>query len=189
MRVVAGSARGLRLSAPTGHDVRPTSDRVREAVFNALGSLAVVEDANVLDLFAGSGALGIEALSRGARAAVFVDHDRSALDVIARNLEATGLGAAAVVVRSDARAYLRSAGSSFGLLLLDPPYRFSEWDALMEAVGPVTTPESVVVIESDRDVAVPVGWSVERRKRYGSTFVAIVRPPESHPPSQPPSRA
>ena len=188
MRVVAGTARGLRLTAPPGHDVRPTSDRVREAMFNALGSLDVIDEADVLDLFAGSGALGIEALSRGARAAVLVDQDRAAIDVIAHNLEATGLDARARVVRSEATAYLRGAPFSFGLVLLDPPYRFSDWDGLLEAVGSVATSETVVVIESDRDVTVPVGWSVERRKRYGSTFVAIVRPPDTHLPSQPESR-
>ncbi len=181
MRVVAGSARGLRLTAPSGNDVRPTSDRVREAMFNALGSLGAIDETEVLDLFAGSGALGIEALSRGARAAVLVDHDRTALDVIGRNLDATGLAPQAEVVRSDATAYLRASRSTFGLVLLDPPYRYSGWDSLLEALGAVITPDTAVVIESDRDVAVPVGWSVERRKRYGSTFVAIVRPPETRP--------
>jgi 16S rRNA (guanine966-N2)-methyltransferase len=188
MRVVAGSARGLRLAAPAGTDVRPTSDRVREAMFNALGSLGVVEGVDVLDLFAGSGALGIEALSRGARAVVLVDHERSALDVVARNLDATGLDAWATVVRSDATAYLRAPGAVFGLVLLDPPYRYAEWDTLLEALGTVVTAETVVVIESDREVAVPVGWSVERRKRYGGTFVAIVRPPESRLSNQPEPR-
>ncbi len=188
MRVVAGSARGLRLSAPAGTDVRPTSDRVREAVFNALGSLEAVEGARVLDLFAGSGALGIEALSRGARAAVLVDRDRGAVDVVRRNLATTGLATQAEVVRADALAFLRDGRPAFDLVLLDPPYRFSDWDALLEALAGAVTPDTVVVIESDRDVEAPFGWRVERRKRYGSTFVTIVRPPESRRPSQPEPR-
>jgi 16S rRNA (guanine966-N2)-methyltransferase len=188
MRVVAGSAGGLRLEAPAGTDVRPTADRVREAVFNALASLGVVEDARVLDLFAGSGALGIEALSRGARAAVFVDRDPRALDAVRRNSTSTGLASRTEIVHSDAFAYLRGSASAFDLVLLDPPYRFAEWDTLVEALASAVTADTVAVIESDRDVEVPVEWRVERRKRYGSTFVAIVRPPEVRRPSPPEPR-
>src|SRR5262245_65746565 len=102
MRVVAGSARGIRLDGPPGRSTRPTSDRVREATFNALGSLGLVEGSVVLDLFAGSGAMGIEALSRGARRATFVDNDPSALESIRTNLEVTKLAPAATV-RSEER--------------------------------------------------------------------------------------
>lgn len=178
MRVVAGSARGRRLAAPAGDDVRPTSDRVREAVFNALGSLGVVEGARVLDLFAGSGALAIEALSRGAATAVLVEKDRAAAAVIQQNLTSADVEAPARLVRTDAEVFLAGAPGPFDLVLLDPPYRFDGWKGLLTAVEAVVAPDAVAVIESDRDVEVPSGWRVERRKRYGSTFVAIVSPPE-----------
>src|SRR5258706_10039093 len=108
MRVVAGTAGGLRLVTPTGHTVRPTSDRAREATFNALESLGAVESARVLDLFAGSGAMGIEALSRGAAHATFVDHDPQARDAVRRNLETTRLADDALIVAADAFAYIRT---------------------------------------------------------------------------------
>jgi len=188
MRVVAGSARGRRLSAPEGTDVRPTTDRVREAVFNALGSLDAVTGARVLDLFAGTGALGIEALSRGARSAVFVETDRSAHSAVLANLDATGLAGAAEAVRADAIDFLRSGPGLFDVVLLDPPYRTTDWDTLLAAVEAIVGPDGVVVVESDREVTVPATWRVERRKRYGSTFVVIARPPASHRPSQPEPR-
>src|SRR5947209_20395427 len=106
VRVVAGTAKGRRLTAPPGRDVRPTSDRVREAVFSSLVSMDAVEGRSVLDLFAGSGALGIEALSRGAADATFVDHDRRVIDTIRANLDVTGLAAQASVVCDDALGYV-----------------------------------------------------------------------------------
>ena len=168
MRVVAGSARGRKLQAVPGRDVRPTSDRVREAVFNALGSLGAVEGARVLDLFAGTGALGIEALSRGAGSATFVERDAAAVDVIRANL--ADLGMSADVVRADAERWLETARAEFDLALLDPPYAFEGWDGLLERV-----PASLVVIESDRSIAVGEGWDVLREKRYGDTVVTIAR--------------
>ena len=125
MRVVSGEARGRRLVAPAGQDTRPTTDRVRESMFNALESLEAVAGATVLDLFAGSGALGIEALSRGAARCTFVEHDRAALAAVRANLEATGLAGRAEVVSGDAHRALTSfsaAGRRFDLALLDPPY-------------------------------------------------------------------
>jgi 16S rRNA (guanine966-N2)-methyltransferase len=158
---------------------------VRESVFNALGSLGAIEGTRVLDLFAGSGALGIEALSRGAASAVFVEQDRLAVASVTANLDSTGLSGAAEVVRRDADRYLAAAPGSFDLVLLDPPYRFADWDELLAALEPAVAADAVVVIESDREVDLPGRWRVERRKRYSSTFIAIVRPPESHRPSQP----
>ncbi len=110
MRIVAGTARGRRLVTPAGDEVRPTTDRVRESVFNALGSMGAVVGASVLDLFAGSGALGIEALSRGASSATFVDSSSAATRAITENLRATGLDGIAKVVRSDAWSYLAGGG-------------------------------------------------------------------------------
>jgi 16S rRNA (guanine966-N2)-methyltransferase len=188
VRVVAGEARGRRLVAPAGRDTRPTLDRVREAVFNALGSLGAVEGSRVLDLFAGSGALGIEALSRGAAHATFVDSDRSARRAIEENLAATGLGDRATVVGLDAVAHLRrhlqQGGDGYGLVLLDPPYAMVEplWDEVLDLVGSAA-PDAVVVVESDRTPAIPEGWDALREKRYGGTLVTVLRTPS--PPPEP----
>lgn len=173
MRVVAGLAGGRRLVAPPGTDVRPTTDRVREAIFNALHSMGAVQGATVVDLFAGSGALGIEALSRGAVAATFVERDPTALRTIRANLEATGLaGPAATVVRSDAMRWLAGDPGRFHLALLDPPYAFTDesWAELGAAL-----PAEVAVAESDREVDLASGWRTTRSKRYGSTVVTIAR--------------
>ncbi len=172
MRVVAGTARGRRLRSPAGRDVRPTSDRVREAVFNALGSLGAVEGATVLDLFAGSGALGVEALSRGAAAATFVDDDPRALAAVRANLDATDLAVRATVVRSEALAFLATGPGPFDLALCDPPYRFDRWGEVWAAV-----PAALVVVESDREVDPPGGWEVLRVRRYGSTVVTFAARP------------
>lgn len=188
MRVVAGEAGGRRLAAPPGTDTRPTLDRVREALFNALGSLDAVEGARVLDLFAGSGALGIEALSRGAAHCTFVERSAAARRVVQANLDATGLADRARVVGGDARRHLAEAsddpaGGRFDLVLLDPPYATDDatWADLLAGVGTVA-PGAVAVVESDRPVPVPQGWHVLREKRYGDTLVHIVRtsspPPE-----------
>lgn len=167
MRVVAGSAKGRRLVTPPGLDTRPTSDRVREAVFNALGSIDAVAGAKVLDLFAGSGALGIEALSRGAAAAVFVDISAPALDAVRTNLETTGLEG--TVVRIDAHRY---DDGPFDLALLDPPYDTTDdqWVALLGHLD-----AHVIVVESDREIDLGDRWALLRTKRYGTTVVQIAR--------------
>ena len=147
--------------------MRPTGDRAREAVFSSLESLGAVEEASVLDLFAGTGALGIEALSRGAASATFVDDDRAALASVSANLAATGLGERARVVRDDALRFLGGAGR-FDLALVDPPYAFDVWPALLAALQ-----AGVAVLESDRAVDVGDGWRVLRTKRYGDTVVTL----------------
>jgi 16S rRNA (guanine966-N2)-methyltransferase len=170
MRVVAGSARGRRLVAPPGRDTRPTTDRVREAVFNALASMGAVRDARVVDLFAGSGALGIEALSRGAAHATFLDEDARAVRVVQQNLDALGLEDRSTVVRADVLRWLAGDPGAFDLALCDPPYAFDGWAALLDALD-----AGVAVCESDRPVDPPGGWLVTRQKRYGGTVVTIVR--------------
>ena len=172
MRVVSGDLGGRKLVTPDGSDTRPTSDRVREAMFNSLFSLDAIEGARVLDAFAGSGALGIEALSRGALHATFVETGRDALAALRENLETLQLGAQGRVVPGDALAHLErtaAEGSHYDLVLLDPPYGFDQWDELLAAV-PVG---ARVVIESDREVIVPDSWEVHRRKRYGGTVVTL----------------
>lgn len=181
MRVVAGTARGLRLVAPPGRDTRPTLDRVRQAVFNSLGSLGVVDDSVVVDLFAGSGALGIEALSRGARRCEFVEHDAATARVIETNLATTGLADRAAVHRSDALRWLDRAvaeGVRAELVLLDPPYAFDDesWASLLGAVAGLA-PGGVVVVESDRRIDVPAGWDALSAKKYGGTLIDVLRVP------------
>jgi 16S rRNA (guanine966-N2)-methyltransferase len=169
MRVVAGSAKGRPLVAPAGTSTRPTSDRVREALFNALHSLGAVEGATVLDRFAGSGALGIEALSRGASHATFVERDRAALDALRTNLAAMGLGPdRATVVIGDALTHADER--PYDLALLDPPYGFDGWDGLLGRLL-----AGVAVCEAPRAVEPPPGWRLARVKSYGSTVVSICR--------------
>ena len=168
MRVVAGVAGGRRLQAPPGRDIRPTSDRVREAVFSSLASQGAIDGATVLDLFAGTGALGIEALSRGAAGATFVDDNPAAVRTIEANLAGTGLAGQARVVRADVLRWLTTAVPA-DLALVDPPYAFDDWTALLEVL-----PVPLAVLESDRELAVPPDWGVLRQKRYGSTVVTIV---------------
>ena len=168
--------------SPEGRDTRPTLDRVREALFNALGSLEAVEGARVLDLFAGSGALGIEALSRGAAHATFVDTDRAARRAIEANLSSTGLADRAEIVPVGALAHLTSAaapgGPRYDLVLLDPPYATDDptWISILELVASVAA-GGVVVVESDREVAVPEQWHALRAKWYGGTLVSVLRTP------------
>lgn len=174
MRVVAGSARGRTLLAPPGTAVRPTSDRARESIFNSLGSLGLIEGARVLDLFCGTGALGIEALSRGAAEAVFVDHHAASLAATRANVAACGFEDRSSIVRGDALKYLTDAaagvagGAVADLVLLDPPYVFDEWARLLALVTDAT-----VVIESDREIDPGAHWEVRRRRRHGDTVVTI----------------
>jgi 16S rRNA (guanine966-N2)-methyltransferase len=176
VRVVAGRLGGRRLRAPRGADTRPTSDRVREALFSMLGPL---DDARVLDLYAGSGALGIEALSRGAQTATLVERDARAIAVIRANLEALGLGAEeAQVVHGPARAALRDAsarGDAYDLVLLDPPYRDAPalGRELSEALPAVLAHAARVVTESDRRSPLDLVLPVVRERRYGDTLIRI----------------
>ncbi len=173
MRVVAGAFRGHRLLAPRGGSTRPTSDRVREALFSILVS---VEGARVLDLFAGSGALAIEALSRGAAEAVLVDSSAAAVTAIRHNLE--GVGVRADVYRMAARAYLERArrdARQYDLVFLDPPYRHASTlgQELSAALGPVLAPGARVVAESDRRAPLELDLALLDERRYGDTLVRI----------------
>jgi len=168
MRVVAGELGGRRLVAPLGASTRPTSDKVREAVFNSLDSAGLIDGAAVLDLFAGSGAMGIEALSRGAARCDFVEHDARALDALRQNLDALGLAARARVHRVDA---LRGAPRAhFDLAIADPPYQFDKWPELIAVLD-----ADVLVAESDREIEPVDGWELVRARRYGRTFVTQLR--------------
>jgi 16S rRNA (guanine966-N2)-methyltransferase len=173
VRVIAGRYRGTRLRAPRGEATRPTSDRVREALFSILVS---VQDERVLDLFAGSGALGIEALSRGAVSAVFVDSAAAASAAVSRNLEALGLDAE--VVRRPAAAFLEGAairGAQYDLVFVDPPYRLASavGPELSIAIPPVLAPGARVVAESDRRAPLELDLPLADERRYGDTLIRI----------------
>ena len=174
MRVVGGAFGGRGLVAPRGRSTRPTSDRVREAVFSILGGS--VEGARVLDLFAGSGALAIEALSRGASEAVLVDSSAAAVAAIRRNLSA--LGADAEVRRQDALTHLEGARRGarlYDLVFLDPPYRHASTlgQELSAALGPVLVPGARVVTESDRRAPLELDLDLLDERRYGDTLIRI----------------
>jgi 16S rRNA (guanine966-N2)-methyltransferase len=174
MRVVAGEAKGRRLKAPAGRATRPTSDRVREAIFDILGSLDVVEGATVADLFAGSGALGIEALSRGARRATFVDNDRAAIAVIRANLSVCGMDGPdrSGVVTGDVLTWAARAPAT-DLVLADPPYAFADWTDLAAALAPVA---GLAVLEAGAALELGPAWRVLKEKHYGGTVVVVARP-------------
>jgi 16S rRNA (guanine966-N2)-methyltransferase len=172
MRIVAGQWRGRRLTAPPGRDTRPTSDRVREALFSILGP---VDGAVVLDLFAGSGALGLEALSRGADRAVLVERAPAALRAIRRNVES--LGAAAEVRVRDVRAFVRdasAAGGPYDLVFLDPPYRDAAGLGPALELAPLLAQGGRVVSESDRRAPLSLAaLEVIDERRYGATLIRI----------------
>jgi 16S rRNA (guanine966-N2)-methyltransferase len=178
VRVIAGRLGGRRLKAPKGTATRPTSDRVREALFAMLGD---VTGASVLDLFAGTGALGIEALSRGARRAVFVERDPSAARILSANLDVLGITVEEGEVRRiDAFAGLHRAQVSketYDLVFIDPPYRQApEWGPELSAVLPsLLRPDARVVVESDRRAPLELEIPIERDRRYGDTSITIHR--------------
>ncbi len=186
-RIIAGAAGGTRLDVP-GSGTRPTSDRVRESLFAVLESMDAIADARVLDLYAGSAALGLEALSRGARSAVLVERGRPAAAVIRRNLaavakalgDARGLDAA--VQETTVRAYLARASGPFDLVFTDPPYDLSDADMTADliALTPLLTSAAVVVVERARRSTPPefgaAGLEVIRERSYGDTVLWWAEP-------------
>ncbi len=166
-RIIAGEHRGRRLLVPPGTGTRPTADRAREGLFSSLLSLLDIDGAEVLDLYAGSGALGLEALSRGAGHATLVDDDPMALTALRANVEA--LGALATVVASDAAQFLARAGATYDLVLVDPPYDV-DVDPVLRDVAQHLTPGGVLAVERRTrggEPACPPGLVAERNRRYG----------------------
>jgi 16S rRNA (guanine966-N2)-methyltransferase len=179
MRVIAGRLGGRRLKAPRGRaTTRPTSDRVREALFSMLGD---IHASAVLDLFAGTGALGIEALSRGAGRVVFVERDRAAVQALRANLEGLGLAEPEAELRvGDALAALRAArraGETYDLVFVDPPYgQARELGRGLSALLPaLLAPDARVVVESDRRAPAELPLEVAQQRRYGDTTITIHR--------------
>lgn len=181
MRVVGGVLGGRRLETVGTDAIRPTSDRAREAIFNMLVSLELPDGATVLDLFAGSGALGIEALSRGAAHTTLVDSDAAACRTIATNLTALGISDRATVVRSDAGRFLAAPGEPVDLAFADPPYRFDRWSDLLDTVN-----AGVLVCESDHEIEPGAhhAWQTHRVRRYGTPVITVlVRSDSTDPPA------
>ena len=174
MRVVAGAFKGRPLKAPPGRATRPTADRVREALFSILGDVAGVR---VLDLFAGSGALGIEALSRGAAEAVFVESDRRAADVLRANLRAVGDPPARVAVEDAMRFLGRPAGDTYDLVFADPPYSSATrlGERLSKLLPDVLHESSLTVTESDKRTPLALDLPLVDERTYGDTRIAIHR--------------
>jgi 16S rRNA (guanine966-N2)-methyltransferase len=213
MRIIAGTSRGRPLRAPAGRRTRPTSDRVREAMFDMLASRGCFEDTGfedtgfedtggstpgpaVVDLFAGSGALGIEALSRGARSAVFVDSDQGAVATIIGNLHSIGLadhpqpqstagrastrvGSRARVERTDVLRWVAGSGmadlAEADLVFVDPPYAFDAWPSLLAALA-ASGFAGLAVLEAPGALDTGDGWDVVKARVYGTTVVQLVRP-------------
>lgn len=153
MRVITGLARGRRLETPEGLETRPTSGKAKEAIFSAIQF--EIEQANVLDLFAGSGQLGIEALSRGARFAVFVDSSADAYAAILRNLNSTGLMKSARAARMDALTFLKSTREKFDIIFLDPPYASGLAAEALPLCAAAASEGGVIICETDKDVYMP----------------------------------
>ncbi|HEY3671486.1 MAG TPA: 16S rRNA (guanine(966)-N(2))-methyltransferase RsmD [Acidimicrobiia bacterium] len=180
LRVIAGTAGGRKLVAPKG-GARPTTDRLKEALFSSLGADRV-RDATVLDLYAGSGALAIEALSRGAASAVLVDRDAAAAAAIRANLETTSFATVARVQRVDVARFVTVpiADGPFDLVFLDPPYEVPSDEvaavlAALAATGAVTVGGTVVVErpKSGEPVTLPGGWGIEKERAYGDTLLVV----------------
>jgi 16S rRNA (guanine966-N2)-methyltransferase len=178
VRIVAGEHKGARIYAPPGHDTRPTSDRAREAAFNLIGP---VDDATVLDLFAGSGAMGLEALSRGAASAVFVETDRAAARAIDRNLDKLRLRG--TVLQTDAIRALAAeaaAGRRYDLVLVDPPYEMfsSLQNGLSSYLPRVLADNGIVVIETEsRDEPELPTLAKRTSRRYGRARITVFEAP------------
>jgi 16S rRNA (guanine966-N2)-methyltransferase len=174
MRIIAGSRKGHTIYAPSGKDTRPTSDRVRENVFNIVAPW--VEGARVLDLYAGSGAMGLEALSRGAQAAVFVEADPDAVRTIERNLDKLGL-TGATVVRLNATTGLAqesAAGRKYDLVLADPPYAMTDYSPLARYLRSVLSEDGLLVLESAAKIEPELpGLVLRTSRKYGSTRVTV----------------
>ncbi len=176
MRVITGEARGRRLVTLEGEDVRPTTDRVKEGMFNIIQF--DLEGASVLDLFAGSGQLGIEALSRGAKHCTFVDSANRSIEVVKQNLKTVGFEKRASVFCGDSKMYISLSRDKFDIALLDPPYNKKIIDAVLPSVAEKMTDYGVIICESALDEVLPQSageFSIHREYRYGKIKLTAYR--------------
>ena len=184
MRIISGASKGRKLVTPKSQSLRPTSDRVKESIFNILGG--EVEGKFVLDLFAGTGNLGIEALSRGAKKAVFVEKGRQALRLIRRNVIQIGLERRVEIIPRDASraiGILKWRGEIFDLIMMDPPYEKGLIKRTLTKLNshPIYHVNSILIIEHDRREplpSIPEGWNLIRERRMGDTVISFLTPCE-----------
>ena len=168
MRVITGLARGMRLETLEGSDIRPTSDKVKEAVFSAIQFS--IEGRRVLDLFAGSGQLGIEALSRGAEKCVFTDFSQSAIDIVKSNIKKTGFEKQLIVCRTDYSAFLKATKETFDIAFIDPPYLKGVTVDALELTTAKMSDYGIIVVEHPSEVVLPEGingFTVFKQYKYG----------------------
>lgn len=178
MRVISGSARGKKLCTTQGRDIRPTLDRVKESVFNMIAF--DLPGTSVLDLFCGSGALGVEALSRGAENAVFVDSSRESIAVSEKNLKMTRLDNRASLVLSDSITFLNSTSRKFDIIFIDPPYESNLYEKALSAISArrILNANGLLIIESDikSTPAFDLGkFKIHREKKYGRVKILIMK--------------
>ena len=176
MRVITGSARGKRLVTPAGRDVRPTPERVKEGLFSALQF--DIEGRRVLDLFAGSGQLSVEALSRGAQSAVLVDNSAASVKAARSNVESCGFEEKTKIVQSDYASFCAMCRETFDIVFLDPPYLEGLLVPAIKAVLPITSDYGVIVCEHPPEVKLPEdvgGFKISRSYRYGKVLVTVYR--------------
>lgn len=177
LRVISGQARGRKLLAPEGLDTRPTTDRVKESMFNLI--MPYLPAKSVLDLFAGSGALGIEALSRGSQHCTFIEHDKKALAIVKKNIELARQADKAEVFEKDAFSYLSGTGSVFDVIFLDPPYNkgLLEKALCLIARQKLLSPDGIIVCEGEYGGEAPGGtyFDIVKSAKYGKTNVFILK--------------
>lgn len=176
MRIITGTAKGKRLSAPEGRDVRPTPERVKEGIFSALQF--DIEGRRILDLFAGSGQLGLEALSRGAQSCTFVDASNTSLNLVRKNLENTGFSEKSKTVHMDYAAFAASSRDTFDIAFLDPPYSAGLLMPAVKAVLPLMSKHGMIVCEHPPEVKLDEetgGFKISKTYRYGKVLITIYR--------------
>lgn len=177
MRVISGIKRGTNLYSPVTDKTRPTTDRVRENIFNLIRFS--VPGARILDLFSGSGAMGIEALSQGGEFCVFVDSDKQAVDIIKKNIDKVSFGDRATVLKTPFDNYLKTASEGFDIVFLDPPYHKNLIDEAIKIIAErqLDNENCLFVLESDQDevITLPDGYNIIREKIYGRVKVSLVR--------------
>jgi 16S rRNA (guanine(966)-N(2))-methyltransferase RsmD len=190
MRIISGTSKGRKLVTPKSQSLRPTSDRVKESIFNILR--LEMEGKVVLDLFAGTGNLGIEALSRGAKKAIFVERGRQAIRLIQRNLSRLGLEEYSEIVPRDANraiGILKQRGESFDVILMDPPYEkgLIQKTLMKLRSHPIYNKDSILVIEHNKREPLPVtlpGWNLIRQRQIGDTVITFLTPREDDHPTE-----
>jgi 16S rRNA (guanine966-N2)-methyltransferase len=178
MRIIAGKYRSLIIGGGDDMSIRPAMDRVREYLFNVIQ--AQMADALVLDLFAGTGSLGLESLSRGARAVVFVDNGRTALRCIRENLKKLRIDREAEVVTCDVQVFLKKEARCFDIIFCDPPYRYADTDRVVTAIGAgeLVIPGGLLIVEHDGEKEgrfAPERFEVMREKSFGRTIISILK--------------